>query len=352
MTQWMRKITVEYGQVGQISNYGPPVPWSITSEGNSDYRIQFRFNRTNTNRADTGRLVIYNLPPEFLESIRSGVSKSNADRQRILDLIEFKNDLDKRNAELRELSTSNLVRVYAGYRDSTKLIFTGDITNIDLRSMGSDNDTITSIELGDMIIPLKYGWLNQTFAGGSSLETVLNAMLRSTGLSASEMLLKFQNEAIVGVEVAEFRNGLAIIGGIKRNFDAIVARYGVQWFLRDGELFFMARGALIDDFVLGLSLGDNILRPLSELDGDGIKFTMLLDGDMLPGRGFRIFGEDGEPISRVGYRADTVNYIGDTHGNPWYCMVEGIRIDDNSFPPATALTADQVFTTTNVAVPP
>ena len=352
MTQWMRKITVEYGQAGQVSNYGPPEPWSITSEGNSDYRIQFSFKRTNTNHADTGRLAIYNLPPAFMASIKSGVAKSNADRKTILGLIRFKSDIDARNAELRELSTSNLIRVYAGYKDGTKLIFTGDITSIDVKSMGSDTDSITSMDLGDAIIPLKYGWLNKTFAGGSKLEDVLNTIMKSTGLSPSEMAKKFQNETVAGVEVAEFRNGLAIMGGIKRNVDAIVARYGAQWFIRDGEFFFMARGAIIDDFVLRLDLGANVLRPLSELDGDSVRFTMLIDGDMMPGRGFRIFDEDGEQLSNIGYRADTVSYVGDTHGNPWYCIVEGIKIDDQAFPPATALTAGQVFTTENVAVPP
>jgi hypothetical protein len=351
MTQWLRKITVEYGRQIPEGDYGPPAPWSITSEGDSDYRIQFRFNRTNTNTADTGTIAIYNLPPEFLSSIRSGVTKANADRRKILDLLQFKNDLDARNGELRELAVSNLVRVYAGYQDSTKVIFTGDITSIDLNSMRSDVDTVTRIDLGDTVIPLKYGWLNKSFAGGTKLEDLLAVLMKSTGLTPSQMMLKFQNEAIVGVEVAEFKNGLAIMGGVKRNLDAIVARYGVQWFIREGELFLMARGALIDDFSLTLMLGENVLKPVSDLDGDSTSFTMLLDGDMLPGRGFRIMDEFGKPTSKSGYRADTVSYVGDTHGNPWYCMVEGVSIDGKGFPPATTITPDQAFTTTNVAVP-
>lgn len=349
--QWLRKITVEYGRRIPGSALGPLQPWSVTSEGDSDFRIQFRFMRTNTNKADTGRLVIYNLPPEFLSAIRSGVQEANDDRLRILDGPKFKGDLDGRNNELRILAQANLIRVFAGYKDGTKLIFTGDITSISLKSMMSDNDVITTIDLGDTIIPLKYGWLNKTFAGGAKLDDVLNSIV-SAFASQSEQSKKFQLETVAGVEVTEFRNGMAVIGGIKRNVDSIVARYGAQWFVRDGEFFLMARGALIDDFALRLSLGDNVLRPVSDMDGDSVRFTMLLDGDMLPGRGFRIFKENGEPTSKKGYRADTVNYIGDTHGNPWYCMVEGISIEDKAFPPATLITPDQAFTTENVAVPP
>lgn len=352
MTQWMRKITVEYGQQIPEGEYGPPVPWSITSEGDSDYRIQFSFNRTNTSNADTGRIAIYNLPPEFLDSIRSGVTKANADRLKILNLISFKSDLDARNGELRELAKANLIKVYAGYRDGIKLIFTGDITSIEYNSMRSDTDTITRIDLGDMIIPLKYGWLNKTFAGDSSVADILTSVMGSLGVTASEMAKRLQNESTLGVELSQFKNGLIIMGGVKRSVDALVARYGVQWFLRDGEYFLMARGALIDDFALRLDLGNNVLRPVSDLDGDSTKFTMLLDGDMLPGRGFRIFDEAGKPTSKSGYRADTVRYIGDTHGNPWYCMVEGISVDGAGFPPATLITPDQAFSTTNVAVPP
>ncbi len=349
--QWLRKITVEYGQRIPGSALGPLEPWSLTSEGDSDFRIQFRFMRTNTNKADTGRLVIYNLPPEFLADIRTGVQEANDDRLRILDGPKFKGDLDGRNNELRILAQANLIKVYAGYKDGTKLIFTGDITSINMNSMMSDNDTITTIDLGDTIIPLKYGWLNKTFAGGSRLDDVLNSILNSAGIPASEQAKKFQLENIAGVEVSEFKNGMIVIGGIKRNVDSIVARYGAQWFVRDGEFFLMARGALIDNFALRLDLGDNVLRPVSDLDGDSVKFTMLLDGDMLPGRGFRIFDETGQPTSKSGYRADTVTYIGDTHGNPWYCMVEGIDIDEKGFPPATLITPDQAFTTENVAVP-
>lgn len=350
--QWLRKITVEYGQRVPGSALGPLNPWSLTSEGNEDYRIQFSFNRTNTNRADTGRIAIYNLPPEFVSAIRTGVQEANDDRKNILEGPQFKGDLDGRNNELRTLAQANLVKVYAGYKDGTKLIFTGDITGIKIKSMMSDNDVITTIDLGDAIIPLKYGWLNKTFAGGSKLDDVLNSILIAAGVPASEQVKKFQLETVAGVEVAEFKNGYAVIGGIKRNLDSIVARYGAQWFIRDGEFFLMARGALIDDFALRLDLGDNVLRPVSELDGDSVSFTMLMDGDMLPGRGFRIFGTDGEPTSNKGYRADTVTYVGDTHGNPWYCIVEGIKIDDQAFPPAALIAPDQAFTTENVAVPP
>lgn len=351
MTQWLRRITVQYGQE-LASPYGPEQPWELTSEGNDDYRIQFRFSRTNTNRADSGRVMIYNLPPEFASSIKRGTKEANEDRARILVDPRWRNDIEARNNELRELAQANLVKVYAGYRDSTKLIFTGDITELSTKSMGSTTDSITSIDLGDTIIPLKYGWLTKSFGGGARLDSVLSSVLSVAGIPASEQAKKFLETTVPGVEVAEFRNGYIVQGGINVNIDALVARYGVQWFVRDGETYFMPRGSLLDDFAIRLDLGENVLRPVSDLENDSVSFTMLLDGEMLPGRGFRIFDEQGQQTSNFGYRADTVDYVGDTHGNPWYCMVQGSRIEDVNFPPSfAALQPSEVFTLESVAVP-
>ena len=352
MTQWRRKITVEYGQ-NLESPYGPLRPWSITSEGDEDFRVQFKFNRTNTNRADAGRVRIYNLPPEFAASIRDGTREANEDRSRILDDVRWRDNLDRRNAELRELAQANLVRVFAGYEGQMRQIFQGDITDLDVNSMMSDTDTITSIDVGDAIIPLKYGWLNKSFDGNTKTADLLREIITASGILPSKQSLNFLDNVLPGVEVLEFRNSAIVQGDIKPNVDAIVARYGVQWFIRDGEFYLMPRGALIDDFALRLDLGDNVLRPLSGLDGDEISFTMLLDGDMLPGRGFKIFDEDGRPISTFGYRADTVDYVGDTHGNPWYCMVKASRIDNpaliNDF--ALLTPSPAIFSSENVAVP-
>lgn len=351
MTQWMRKITVEYGQeIG--SALGPSSPWSLTSQEDSDFRIQFRFSRTNTNRADSGRVSIYNLPLDFADAIRNGVQEANEDRARIMEGPRFKNDIEGRNRALKDLSEANLVKVYAGYQDGTKLIFTGDVTDLDTKSMSSDTDSITSIDLGDTIVPLKYGWLSKSFGGGATLDQILNSVISASGIPGSQQAIKFISNTIAGVEVAEFRNGLVVVGGIQRSLDDLVAMYGVQWFVRDGEIYFMPRGALIDDFALRLDEGDNVLRPISNMDGDRIKFTMLLDGDMLPGRGFKIFDTDGLPKSDIGYRADTVDYVGDTHGNPWYCLVQGSRIDDNNFPPAfSQFTRGEAIDTGAVAIP-
>jgi hypothetical protein len=349
----MRKVTIEYGQEVEGSAYGPLQPWSLTSEGDEDYRVQFRFTRTNTNSADTGRIRIYNLPPEFVASIRNGTREANADRASIMDDVRWRDDMDRRNAELRELAQANIVKVYAGYQDGTKQIFQGDITDLDVNSMGSDVDTITSINLGDAIIPLKFGWLNKSFDGNTKLADLLTSIITSSGILPSKQSLDFMDNVLPGVEVLEFRNGAIVQGDIKPNVDAIVARYGVQWFIRNGEFYLMPRGSLIDDFAIRLDMGDNLLRPLSELDGDDISFTMLLDGDVLPGRGFRIYDELGKPTSNYGYRADTVDYIGDTHANPWYCMVKGSRIEDPALLTdfAVLTPSPAIFSSENVAVP-
>ena len=353
--QWLRTITIEYGQDVPGSAYGPSNPWTLTSDESDDYRVQFRCTRTNTNKADSGVVSIYNLPRRMSEAIRQGTAEANEDRRRILKGTRFRNDIDARNAELRELAEANLVKVFAGYKGQSKQIFQGDITDLSTKAMNSDVDNVTSISLGDTIIPLKYGWLNKSFGGNSKTSDVLSSVITAAGIKRSKQAIDFMDNVLPGVEVLEFKNGAFVFGGVQPNVDAIVARYGVQWFIRDGEFYFMPRGSLIDDFAIRLDKGDNLLRPLSELEGEDINFTMLLDGDVLPGRGFRIYDEDGRRTSNFGYRADTVDYIGDTHGNPWYCMVRASRIKDDAFPSIPNFSvlspSPEIFSADNVAVP-
>jgi hypothetical protein len=140
--------------------------------------------------------------------------------------------------------------------------------------------------------------------------------------------LTFLDTNFPDVVALEFKNGYVVQGGIERNLDNLVAAYGVQWFFRNGEIFFMKRGDVFEDFAMGLYDGINLLLPQSKLDGDDIRSRMLLDGDMVPGRAFRIFDKAGRPTSQHGYRADDVEYTGDTHGQPWYVDIVASRIDE------------------------
>lgn len=349
MIQWLREVRIEYGEDIPGSVYGPRTPWKLTSQSDNDLRVTFRCTRTNTSRSDAGRLNIYNMPEKFRDAVVSGVKEANTDRAFILNDPRNKNDTDRRNDQLRQLAQANRIKIFAGHQGSVQLIFTGDITRINNRSLRSAVDTIMDIELGDAIITFKYGWYdNNVFGAGTQVGSLLSTIIVAGGGKMSQQSLKFLAENTPGVAVAVVKNSLVIQGDIVRNVDAIVARYGVQWFFRDGEFFMMPRGAVLDDFALRLDQGTNVLDPIGTTEGEDIKFRMLIDGRMTPGRGFRIHDFDGKPTSVHGYRADTVEYSGDTHGNPWYCKVVGSRISAANFPnplfvltPAEAATASE-----------
>jgi len=355
MTQWLRKVTIQYGQDVPGSAYGPRNGWTLTSETESDLRIAFRFNRTNTNRADTGTLLIYNLPDEYRDAIDSGYREADDDRARILKGPRYRNDIEARNQELRELAQANIVKIFAGYRDDTKLIFQGDITEIKVRRVGNTLDTVTQIKLGDSILQLKYGYLQKNFGDGSSTGKTLAAIVSAAGLPASPQALAFLETSVPGLAQINMKNGLFVFGGIQYNVDQVVASMGVQWFVHNGETYFMPRGSVLPDFSLEMKDTVNVLRPVGKVSGTEIEFSMLIDGHMVPGRGFRFLttgpnesalsGAASLPTSTFGYRADSVEYRGDTHGNSWYCMVRGSRVSVDNFPaPFFSLTPEQAVT--------
>ncbi len=352
MIQWLREVRIEYGEDIPGSVYGPRTPWKITSKSDNDLRVTFRCTRTNTARSDAGRLNIFNMPEKFRDAIVSGVKEANTDRAFILADPRNKNDFDRRNDQLRQLAQANRIKIFAGYQGSTQLIFTGDIKRINNRSLRSAVDTVMDIELGDAIITFKFGWFdNNVFGAGTQVGNLLSTIVVAAGGKMSQQSLKFLAETVPGVAVSEFRNGMVIQGDITRNIDAIVGRYGVQWFFRDGEFFMMPRGSVLDDFALRLDQGTNVLDPIGNIEGEDIKFRMLIDGRMTPGRGFRIHDRDGKPTSVHGYRADTVEYSGDTHGNPWYNTIIGSRISAANFPePFIVLTPAEAFSATESVV--
>lgn len=313
--------------------------------------MQFRFVRTNTSSADTGVLSIYNLPRPFRDAIRSGFEDANDDRARFLGPeSRFRNDPDGRNAALQALAFANRIRIFAGYKDDEKLIFQGDISDLKARSIRSGIDTITEIALGDSILTYKYGYLTKTFGAGSSLKDIIVGVVRASGAKVSDQALAFMDVTnLPGVVGLEFVNGAHISGGVQYNLDNLIEAYGVQWFMQNDEVFFMPRGAVLEDFSIRLDEGRNMLRPIGLIDGEDLQFRMLIDGDMVPGRGFRIFNDEGKPTARHGYRADTIEYRGDTHGNSWYNTVTASRISADLFVPFTKIAPSEAFEVAGVA---
>lgn len=345
MTNWMRKVVIKYGQPSPPGYaYGPRNPWTLTSEAANDLRVTFRFTRTNQSHADSGVLAIHNLPKEFADAIHSGFRDANLDRASILDdstynisegtrnktiSARYRNDVEGRNKALQALAEANRIWIWAGYRDDLKLIFQGDITDLVMKTLDSEVDSITAISVGDSILTSVYGYLNnKPFGKNSYLKDTLVAVVSAFGSKISTQGLSFLNTNFPDVVALEFKDGYMVQGGIERNLDNLVAAYGVQWFFRNGEIYFMKRGDVFEDFALRLDEGRNMLRPIGNVNGEDIQFRMLMDGDMVPGRAFRIFNKDGKPTSQHGYRADTVEYQGDTHSTPWYTTVVASRIDE------------------------
>ncbi len=339
--QWLRKITVRYGQEVPGSTLGPRTSWTLTSENDNDLRMTFRFFRSNRSTVDKGSVSIFNLPRQLKDAIRSGVQEALDARSFIMSDPQFRCDIPGRNAKLRELSDANKVAVFAGYRDESRLIFQGDITDLSTKDLGSTLDTVTTISLGDSIILLKHGYLHQPFGANSELIDVLSAVVTASGLTTNPESLSFLGTTVAGVSTFKFENGYIAQGGIGLSISDLVEQRGIQWFVRDNEVFYMPRRAVLDNFSLRLDKGLNVLKPVDQTDGEDISFRMLIDGNMIPGRGFRLFEENGEPTSTHGYRSDEVNYTGDTHGNPWYCSVVGSRISLDTFPPPFAAITPQ-----------
>ena len=230
--QWLRKITVRYGQEVPESTLGPRTSWTLTSENDNDLRMTFRFFRSNRSTVDKGSVSIFNLPRQLKDAIRSGVQEALDARSFIMSDPQFRCDIPGRNARLRELSDANKVAVFAGYKDESRLIFQGDITDLSTKDLGSTRDTVTTISLGDSIILLKHGYLHQAFGANTELIDMLAAVVTASGLTTSPESLSFLGTKIPGVATFKFDNGAIVQGGIGVSMSDLVEQRGIQWLSR------------------------------------------------------------------------------------------------------------------------
>lgn len=116
--------------------------------------------------------------------------------------------------------------------------------------------------------------------------------------------------------------------------------YGLQWWQRDGQIYYVAQGAVTKDFSIVLQEGVDLIGAPEVMGFDDVKGVALLNPRLFPGRGMfvvkkprpfdipnnkinPITGLRGEHVgSTNGLRCEVVNYVGDTHGQAWYTFFE------------------------------
>ena len=210
------------------------------------------------------------------------------------------------------------VRLLAGYATTgVSQIFAGDMREVRVEDQGPD--VAVRISAGDGLGSVSTRGAPRTFAAGTPLIDVLKRALQDSGLEAGNALASAQ-DALRGRTVGS--GGLALDGDPVRAIDEVVRAVELEWSIQDGQVQVLAPDRALAGVAVLLSAGTGLVGTPSEDQRRHVRATALMNPEIAPGRLVRIESRD----FSGDYRVQAVRYIGDTHGQPWYCEIEGRRL--------------------------
>lgn len=211
------------------------------------------------------------------------------------------------------------VRLLAGYETTgVAQVYDGDLREVRIEQQGPD--IAVRISAGDGLGSLSTRGAARTFAAGTPLLDILRRAVTDSGLDAGNALAQAES-ALRGRTVGD--GGLATDGNAQRTIDAVVRAAGLEWSVQDGQVQVLAPDRALEGMGVLLSAErGNLIGTPTEDQRRQVKCTSLMDPNIAPGRLIQLRSRD----LSGNYRVQTVRYVGDTHGQPWYCEVEGRRL--------------------------
>jgi len=181
-------------------------------------------------------------------------------------------------------------------------------------------ETYLEFEMVDGAIAIRDSKVNLAFAAGTSIRTVLDAVLDSMALPIRE----------TGYEVSGiYQEGVSFTGLARDALDRVVAKAGLTWSIQDGRIQILAPDAPSVTSVVRLTPDTGLIASPEKLNdtesqsnrkkGDGYSIRALMNPKIEPGKPIILSAEG---IQESEYRVDRVHHVGDTRGNDWYTEAE------------------------------
>jgi hypothetical protein len=208
----------------------------------------------------------------------------------------------------------------AGYEDSMRVVFTGDIRQAD-HTLEGPNWT-SKLTCGDGERGFQHARLNRSWRGSTPAGTIVAAAIEAMGLGVGNLAeVKDALNKSHG-----YRSGYVARGSAARELDTVLKAAGYEWSIQDGQLHI----SRTDDVPTGTVL----LSPDSGLIGSPthgsapkkgkppvLKIKTLLMPQLKPGSFVRV-----ESAQHKGdFKLIEVAHSGDTAGGDWYTESEGVQ---------------------------
>lgn len=260
--QYGRQVAVVVGQSGK-----PGSKWT-------GLRISFNVVKTPSKKPSKGKIQIFNL---------------NETSRGLLEAEDAK------------------VFLFAGYANPD-LIFSGDIDEVEHAKDGQD--MVSTIEAADGRALYRSGQLFETYDPPLTSTTLLRRLAAAMPIGIGHISSD--------LDEVNYTQGYAVNGPIRDALDEVTSSIGAEWSIQDEELVVVKIGQ-------GTPARAFLVSPTTGLIGKpaktkkGIKFTMLLNGQVKPGRVLQLDSRDIKGF----FVARKVTFVGDSgNDNNFYCEVE------------------------------
>ncbi len=217
---------------------------------NEDFKIEFEITKTLRHTPNHAEIKIYNLAPETENTIR--------------------NEFDE-------------LLVNAGYRDSVRLIFAGNIARVHRYRAG--NNWITQIIAGDGDGDYYGTIINTTLAAGVLDSDVLNEIVGKFTTT------KLGHAAAVAANKGKRSRGKTMSGPARNYLHQIAANADAEWSIQDGVLQFVPFEGTLPGEATVINANTGMLRA-PELNDKGIKVWCLLNPALKPGGRIKLDNND------------------------------------------------------------
>jgi len=211
-----------------------------------------------------------------------------------------------------------LVRVYAGYQETgLSLLFSGDAREIVVSR--EPPDVLMTLTAADRGRSYQTSRIARTFPAGTSLQTVLEAVVDSLGIGRGNL-----SEVAQGFTLSNgartFSEGFVASGPSHRVLDSLLRGAqvdgrgaGLRWSVQNGSLVIKRRGQPVQTRATVLSPASGLLGSPAAGERGEVTARALIQPGLDPGRVVKLESTDYDG----GYVVRSVSISGDTKGDAW-----------------------------------
>ena len=222
-------------------------------------------------------------------------------------------NLSRQSAAVVE-KPGSMVRLIAGYKGHSEVIYTGDISPKTSKTELDGTDYVTRMECADGIDVYQNASVEKSYAEGTPYKDVLTEVAQSMQEIGMPSITGVPDESVLG--------GLTLFGLSQKSMTDLTKKLGLDWSIQDAVVQVTKKGGATNDSAVLLSPQTGLVGIPKRKD-DNIELTSLLQPSIRPGRQIEL--QSRRLNGR--YIASKVIHTGDNFDKDFYTIIEAKKYE-------------------------